>query len=277
MADNAKWFVVHTYSGYEDNVATNILRVAENRKMRDQILDVLVCKKTEETFASKSLNLVKISVNNKNNTFKKVNLVKFKIPQNENYFYYRGLDTNSDGRKILLAEEEIIDKISKVPEMVPHQFIVTKHKVDENTGEETATISFKKVTVTKVYPTYVFVKVACTYRKRNVNEDEELAMSDEVWYLIRNTRGVTSFLGPSGKPQPLSDSELAKLNIEKKEVIVSFNEGDIVNILNGPFDGHSGKIISINVEKETLGVEISMLGRVTPVDLSFDQVELAEF
>ncbi len=270
MADNAKWFVVHTYSGYEDNVATNILRVAENRKMRDQILDVLVCKMTEEILAKKKINVVKISVSQKNNTVKKVNLVKFKLPGNKNYYYYRGIETKDDGSQVLLADEEV-----DVGEFVPCEFAVTKYEV-EATGEEIATISFKKVTETKLYPGYVFVKVACTYRKRSADEDEELSMSDEAWYIIRNTRGVTSFLGPGGKPQPLSDEELKNLNIEKKEVIVSFKVGDSVNIISGPFDGYVGEVSSINLEKEIVTVDVSMFGKPTPIELGLNEVESAE-
>ncbi len=187
MADNARWFVVHTYSGYENKVAENIKTAVENRKMDDQIFDVF-------------------------------------YPMEE-------------------VEQVRNDKMEVVKR--------------------------------KSIPGYVFVKVACTYRRRSEFEDEELAMSDEAWYLIRNTRGVTGFVGPGSKPIPLTEEEVAKLGIEKKSVEVNYQVGDLVNILSGPFDGNSGIVDSIDLTKKVVVVLISMLGRETPVELELDQVENA--
>ena len=100
-------------------------------------------------------------------------------------------------------------------------------------------------------------------------------MTDEAWYLIRNTRGVTGFVGPGSKPVPLTDDEVAKLGIEKKSVEVNYKVGDLVNILSGPFDGYSGIVDSIDLTKQVVVVMISMLGRETPVELDLDQIETA--
>lgn len=189
MADNARWFVVHTYSGYENKVASNITTVVENRKMQDQIFEV-------------------------------------RIPTE----------------------------------------IVTEIKDDKVREIER-----------KLFPGYVMVKVACIYKKRSEFEDEELSMTDEAWYVIRNTRGVTGFVGPGSKPVPLSEEEVIKLGIEKRTVEVNYKTGDFVNILSGPFDGYSGVIDSIDLEKEVVVVMISMLGRETPVELGLNQIEVAEY
>ena len=187
MAEYARWFVVHTYSGYENKVASNIETAVENRRMQDQIFEV-------------------------------------RVPT------------------------EIVTEIK-----------------DEK----------KKEVERKLFPGYVLVKVACSYRKRSEFEDEELAMSDEAWYLIRNTRGVTGFVGPGSKPIPLTEQEVASLGIEKRSVEVNYKVGDLVNIQSGPFDGYSGVVDSIDLTKEIVVVMISMLGRETPVELDLNQVEPA--
>ena len=187
MADYARWFVVHTYSGYENKVASNIETVVENRKMQDQIFEVRIPTET-----------------------------------------------------------------------------VTEIKDDQ-----------RREVIRKLFPGYVLVKVACSYRRRSEFEDEELAMTDEAWYVIRNTRGVTGFVGPGSKPVPLTDEEVAALGIEKKSVEVTYKVGDFVNILSGPFDGYSGIVDSIDLTKEIVTVMISMLGRETPVELDLNQVEAA--
>ncbi len=198
MADNARWFVVHTYSGYENKVASNIRTVVENRSMQDQILDVAI-------------------------------------------------------------PTELVKEI----------------KSSGETDKEPAETAKVREVERKLFPGYVLVKVACSYRKRSEFEDEELSMSDEAWYVIRNTRGVTGFVGPGSKPVPLSEDEVIALGIAKKTIEVSYAIGDLVNILSGPFDGFSGVVDSIDLDSEIVVVMISMLGRETPVELELDQVELA--
>lgn len=182
MAEISKWYVVHTYSGYENKVAANIETVVENRKMQDYILDV----------------------------------------------------------------------------QVPTE-LVTEIKDDGS----------KKEIERKIFPGYVIVKLAVFE-----NEDSgELEMTDDTWYVIRNTRGVTGFVGPEGKPVPLSDSEIAALGVEKRVVEVNYTKGDMVTIIDGAFDGIIGVVDEINTENNMVRVIISMLGRETPVELELDQVE----
>ena len=182
MAEISKWYVVHTYSGYENKVAANIETVVENRKMQDYILDV----------------------------------------------------------------------------QVPTE-LVTEIKDDGS----------KKEIERKIFPGYVIVKLAVFE-----NEDSgELEMTDDIWFVIRNTRGVTGFVGPEGKPVPLSDSEIAALGVEKRVVEVNYAKGDMVTIIDGAFDGIIGVVDEINTENNMVRVIISMLGRETPVELELDQVE----
>ena len=182
MAEISKWYVVHTYSGYENKVAANIETVVENRKMQDYILDV----------------------------------------------------------------------------QVPTE-LVTEIKDDGS----------KKEIERKIFPGYVIVKLAVVE-----NEDSgELEMTDDTWYVIRNTRGVTGFVGPEGKPVPLSDSEIAAVGVERGVVEVNYAKGDMVTIIDGAFDGIIGVVDEINTENNMVRVIISMLGRETPVELELDQVE----
>ena len=185
MAADAKWYVVHTYSGYENKVATNIEKMVENRKMQDQILEV----------------------------------------------------------------------------QVPTE-IVTEIREDGRTREVER----------KLFPGYVLVKVAVS-----PDRDNRPAMSDETWLLIRNTRGVTGFVGPENKAIPLTDEEVIRLGVEKRSVEVSYKVGDTVNIIDEIFDGFTGVVESIDTENNTVKVSVSALfGKQTTVELELDQVELAE-
>lgn len=194
MAEISKWYVVHTYSGYENKVATNIEKVVENRKMHDLILEV-------------------------------------KVPT------------------------EIV--------------VENKEAKDKETGER---IIVKKEVERKVFPGYVMVKVA-------VFEDEEtgdLEMTDDTWYVIRNTRGVTGFVGPESKPIPLTEAEVYAMGVEKKVVKIDYEVGDMVTIIDGAFEGIIGTVRELDVDNNVVCVVISMLGRETPVDLELDQVEKVE-
>ena len=194
MAEISKWYVVHTYSGYENKVATNIEKIVDNRKMHDLILEV-------------------------------------KVPT------------------------EIV--------------VENKEAKDKETGER---IIVKKEVERKIFPGYVMVKVA-------VFEDEEtgdLEMTDDTWYVIRNTRGVTGFVGPESKPIPLTEAEVYAMGVEKKVVKIDYEVGDMVSIIDGAFEGIIGTVRELDVDNNTVCVVISMLGRETPVDLELDQVEKVE-
>lgn len=194
MSQISKWYVVHTYSGYENKVATNIEKIVENRKMHDLILEV-------------------------------------KVPT------------------------EIV--------------VENKEAKDKETGEM---VIVKKEVERKIFPGYVMVKVA-------VFEDEEtgdLEMTDDTWYVIRNTRGVTGFVGPESKPVPLTEAEIYAMGVEKKVVKIDYEVGDMVSIIDGAFEGIIGTVRELDVDNNTVCVVISMLGRETPVDLELDQVEKVE-
>lgn len=180
MSDNSKWYVIHTYSGYENKVATNIEKVVENRGMQDEILDV----------------------------------------------------------------------------RVPTE-IVTEVKDDKTREVER-----------KLFPGYVLVKVAVVY-----DEDDQPSMSDEAWYVIRNTRGCTGFVGPESKPVPLTEDEVIALGVEKRVIEVSYEVGDLVNITEGIFNGFSGVVQEIDTAKGVVKVMVSALfGKETLVELELDQV-----
>jgi transcriptional antiterminator NusG len=111
-----------------------------------------------------------------------------------------------------------------------------------------------------MFPGYVLVK---------------MIINDESWYLVRNTRGVTGFVGPSSKPVPLSDSEVRALGVQEKVVmpLVDFKSKDVVKVITGPFENFIGTIDTISMEKRKAKVYVSMFGRETLVELEFDQIE----
>ena len=113
----------------------------------------------------------------------------------------------------------------------------------------------------KIFPGYVLVK---------------MIMTDESWYVVRNTRGVTSFVGPGSKPVPLTDDEVAALGMEKKEVRLSYEVGDNVKVIDGPLEGFIGVVDEIVLASELVRVTVSMFGRETPVELKFGQVASLE-
>ena len=172
MADDARWYVIHTYSGYENKVADSIQKIVENRNMQDYILDV-------------------------------------KIPTE----------------------------------------IVTEIREDKSTHEVER----------KVFPGYVLVKLAVFY-----DEDGQPKMTDDTWYVIRNTRGCTGFVGPESKPVPLTEEEVLKLGVEKRSIEVSYEVGDTVNIMDGIMDGFSGTVQEIDLENNMVKVTVSaFFGRYT--------------
>lgn len=171
MADEARWYVVHTYSGYENKVASNLKTTVENRQMEDLIQEIRV--PTEMV-----------------------------------------TEITDDGRR--------------------------------------------KEVERKIFPGYVIVK---------------MVMTDESWYAVRNIRGCTGFVGPSSKPVPLTDAEVARLGVEQRQVEVSYQVGDSVNIIDGPLEGFIGVVEEMEPEKNRVRVTVSMFGRDTPVELELDQAE----
>ena len=169
--DEAKWYVAHTYSGYENNVRVNILKTVENRNLQDQIFDVLVPVETV---------------------------------------------------------------------------------VEVNNGKP-------KTVERKIFPGYVFVK---------------MVMNDDSWYVVRNTRGVTGFVGPGSKPVPLTDMEMKPLGIKKENIEVDFTEGDTVVVTGGVWKDTIGVIQAMNHGKQSVTINVELFGRETPVEISFADVKL---
>ena len=161
----AKWYVVHTYSGHENKVKVNIEKMVENRGMQDLILDIIV---------------------------------------------------------------------------------PTEDRVEIKDGQ-------RKIKTRKMFPGYVIIKMIVT---------------NESWYLVRNTQGVTGFVGHGSDPIPLTDEEVARMGID-----LDFEIGDTVRVINGPFESFMGEVMEINKEKQVLTVKVSMFGRDTPVELEFGQVD----
>ena len=174
MSEEAKWYVIHTYSGYENKVASTLQTTVENRGLQDMIPDV----------------------------------------------------------------------------RVPTE-IVTEIKEDGSSKEVER----------KVYPGYVFVKMVYT---------------DETWYVVRNIRGCTGFVGPSSKPVPLTESEVYKMGVESRVVEVSYEVGDQVRIIDGPLEDFIGIVEELDTDSNYVKVTISMFGRETPVELELNQAEKLE-
>ena len=182
MADNAKWYVVHTYSGYENAVAAAILKSAENRRMQDLIHEV----------------------------------------------------------------------------NIPMETVTEKTDQGEKTYER------------KVFPGYVLVKMILSEDGNN---------NDNSWYIVRNTRGVTGFVGPGGKAVPLSDEEVERFGVTETQTVsefsYSYKVGDEVRITSGAMAGFVGEVKAIDTVAGTVDVSVSMFGRETLATLDVSQVEVS--
>ena len=170
QTNEALWYVVHTYSGYENKVANDLQTMVENRHLQDLICDI-------------------------------------KVPT----------------------------------EMVP----------EIKDGKE-------RMVEHKLFPGYVLVK---------------MVMNDDTWYVVRNTRGVTGFVGPGSKPVPLDESEMENLGIKQDEVILDLEIGDVVTVLSGAWEGTVGAVQTINEQKKSLTINVELFGRETPVELGFSEVK----
>ena len=173
MAETAKWYVLHTYSGYENTVKATIEKTVESRGLHDQILAI-------------------------------------SIP---------------------------METVTEITES-----------------------GVSKTYDRKVFPGYVLIK---------------MVYSDDTWHVVKNIRGVTSFVGTSSNdPIPLTEDEVYAMGVEKKEIIVNYVVGDTVRILDGPLSSFTGVVESIEIEKNAVSVVVSMFGRETPVEFELDQVEV---
>ena len=169
--EQARWYVIHTYSGYEAMVKDSLEKLIENNNLQENIFEIQI--PTEET-----------------------------------------LEEKANGKK--------------------------------------------KIVERKKFPCYVFLK---------------MIYSNDIWYLVTNTRGVTGFVGPQGRPLPLTDEEIARLGIEKRAVNVDFALGDTVQVVYGPLESFTGEIIDLNDVTQKAKVNITMFGRVTEVELDYVQIK----
>ncbi len=165
----ANWYVVHTYSGYENKVKANIEKTIANRHLQDEILEV----------------------------------------------------------------------------RVPMQDVVELKN------------GAKKQVQKKMFPGYVLIN---------------MVMNDDTWYVVRNTRGVTGFVGPGSKPVPLTDAEMKPLGIMTENVVVDFKEGDTVTVIGGVWKDTAGVIQSMNPAKQIVTINVELFGREIPVEIGFAEV-----
>lgn len=119
----------------------------------------------------------------------------------------------------------------------------------------------KKAVERKLFPCYILIKMRYT---------------DSLWHTIVNSRGVTGFVGPQGRPLPLTDDEVKKMKLEPVVVDIKVSIGQKVKISSGAFDGFVGSVISVDEENQKCKVEVEMFGRATPIDVDFSQIEVIE-
>ena len=169
----ANWYVVHTYSGYENKVKANIEKTIENRHLEDEILEV----------------------------------------------------------------------------RVPLQDVVEMKNGD------------RRVVQKKLFPGYVLIN---------------MVMNDDTWYVVRNTRGVTGFVGPGSKPVPLTEAEMKPLGIQTENVSIDFGEGDMIVVVAGAWKDTVGVVQRIDYSKQTATINVELFGRETPVEISFAEVRKSQ-
>ena len=173
MAETAKWYVVQTYSGYENTVKATIEKTVQSRQLQDQI-------------------------------------------------------------QVITIPMETVTEITDA--------------------------GVSKTYDRKLYPSYVFVK---------------MVYSDDTWHVIKSVRGVAGFVGASGEtPIPLTEDEVYEMGVEKREIVVNYAVGDTVRILDGPFSSFTGTVETIEVDKNSVSVVVTMFGRETSVEFELDQVEV---
>lgn len=165
----ANWYVVHTYSGYENKVKANIEKTIENRGLQEEILEV-------------------------------------RVPM-----------------------EDVVEVKNGA----------------------------KKVSQKKLFPGYVMIN---------------MVMNDDTWYVVRNTRGVTGFVGPGSKPVPLTEAEMKPLGIKKDVVSVNFAEGDMIVVVAGAWKDTVGAVQKMDYQRGTATINVELFGRETPVEISFEEV-----
>ncbi|MDN5352501.1 MAG: transcription termination/antitermination protein NusG [Clostridiales bacterium] len=167
---------------------------------------------------------------------------------------------------------------SKAKWYVVHTYSGHENKVKANIEKIVENRGMEDVILQVVVPTETVVEIKNGKRKDKSKKIfpgyaiVKMIMTDESWYVVRNTRGVTGFVGPGSKPIPLTDEEVANMGLEKRTVEVDFEIGDSITVISGPFENFVGVVEEIHLEKQSIKAIISMFGRETPVELEFDQV-----
>ena len=156
---------------------------------------------------------------------------------------------SGDGNKVATKLEKIVEN-RRLHDWIQEIRVPTETVTELKDGK-------KHEVERKIYPSYVFVK---------------MVMTDDSWFVVRNTRGCTGFVGPGGKPSPLPEEEVLSMGIEKRQIEINYEVGDSVTIIDGPLENFSGVVDEIDTEKNKVRLTISMFGRETPVELELDQV-----
>jgi len=152
--------------------------------------------------------------------------------------------------KVKINIEKIVENRG-MQDLILGVVVPTEDRVEIKNGQ-------RKVKTKKMFPGYVIVKMIVT---------------NESWYLVRNTQGVTGFVGHGTEPIPLTKEEVRRMGIEKIYIDLDISVGDSIKVINGPFESFMGLVEEVNMEKQTLKVKISMFGRDTPVELEFGQID----
>lgn len=157
-------------------------------------------------------------------------------------------------------ENKVMDDLGKTVENNGLQHLIYEIKVPV---EEVAEIKGgkRRMVAHKTYPGYVLVK---------------MIMTDEAWYVVRNTRGVTGFVGPGSKPVPLTEAEMKPLGIQTENVSIDFGEGDMIVVVAGAWKDTVGVVQKIDYGKQTATINVELFGRETPVEISFAEVRRSQ-
>ncbi len=165
--------------------------------------------------------------------------------------YWYVVHTYSGHENKVKANIEKIVENRSMQDLILAIVVPTEEAIELKNGQ-------KKIKTRKIFPGYVIIK---------------MVMTDESWYLVRNTQGVTGFVGHGSKPIPLSEDEVKKMGIEKVIIEIDVEPGDMVRVTSGPFESFIGTVEEINEERQLIKAKISMFGRETPVELEFSQIE----
>ncbi len=292
MAVETRWFIIHTYSGYENKVTENIRKIIVNRKMQDRIFDV--CIPREKVSELKTVSVKTLTTMLKNKTIDQDKFDELSgeiIESSPKVAFVLALSKAEEARDTgamtpAAFEAEKGRLIGEYPEIAASMGI----SLDSDKGLEkkfvTEAMNTKKELCIEVerliFPSYVMVKLAVEYSTKK-EEANVLKVPDEVWHAIRYTSGVTGFVGPDGKPTPLTPDEIKRFGIEDDVAVktdstivnLGYKVGDFVVITTGRLEGYSGVVEKIDEAAGVVRVIISQLGREIPAELPLTQVKLA--